>query len=86
MVVQTAGLFLPFVRRLLGIAPITGTDAVVTLAGGTLPFLAMEWMKSRGDAHESDLVWARRAALDVRRDKTMLVAPKSRRLQSRDAL
>ncbi|WP_051440509.1 cation-translocating P-type ATPase [Ensifer aridi] len=85
MAVQTAGLFLPFVRRLLGIAPISGMDAVVTLAGGTLPFLAMEWMKSRGDGHESDLVWARRAAPDVPRDKAMLA--EARRLQStsRDA-
>ncbi|TCU04847.1 cation-translocating P-type ATPase [Rhizobium sullae] len=60
MVVQTAGLFTPFVRRLLGIAPITGMDAAVTLAGGTLPFLTMEWMKSQHGPAERGLAWSRK--------------------------
>ncbi|RWB34974.1 MAG: cation-transporting P-type ATPase [Mesorhizobium sp.] len=59
MAVQAGCLLMPFVRRLLGIAPITGTDAIITLAGGTLPFLVMEWMKSRRDTAEGELVWTR---------------------------
>ncbi|WP_331371422.1 cation-translocating P-type ATPase [Sinorhizobium chiapasense] len=66
MAVQTAGLFVPFLRRLLGIAPITAIDAVVTLAGGTLPFLIMEWMKSGRNTTTRELVWKRR------RDPAML--------------
>jgi Ca2+-transporting ATPase len=59
MALQAACLFIPFVRRLLGIAPVTGTDTIITVAGGTLPFLAMELMKSRRDTVEGELVWAR---------------------------
>lgn len=59
MAVQAGCLLIPFFRRLLGIAPITGTDAIITLAGGTLPFLAMEWMKSRRDTVDGELVWTR---------------------------
>ncbi|WEX74811.1 cation-transporting P-type ATPase [Sinorhizobium numidicum] len=65
MAVQTAGLFVPFLRRLLGIAPITGIDALITLAGGTLPFLTMEWMKSGRDTVETDLVWTRKTERTV---------------------
>ncbi|WP_418335797.1 cation transporting ATPase C-terminal domain-containing protein [Rhizobium gallicum] len=61
MVVQTTGLFMPFVRRLLGIAPISRMDVAVTLAGGTLPFLIMEWMKSQHGAAERGLMWTRKA-------------------------
>ncbi|MEZ2128817.1 MULTISPECIES: HAD-IC family P-type ATPase [unclassified Sinorhizobium] len=68
VVVQVASLFMPFVRRLLGIAPITGADAVVTLAGGTLPFLMMEWMKSPHDLDKKELRWTRETAQPGRSD------------------
>lgn len=42
---QSAALFIPGVRGLLGVTPIAGTDLLVTLAGGTLPFLAAELRK-----------------------------------------
>lgn len=69
MAVQAGFLLIPFFRRLLGIAPITGTDAIITLAGGTLPFLAMEWMKSRRDTADGELVWTRA------KEQTNLPAP-----------
>jgi Ca2+-transporting ATPase len=59
---QTSCLFIPFVRRILGIAPITVADALVTLAGGTLPFLAMEWMKAGRQPTADELVWSREPA------------------------
>jgi Ca2+-transporting ATPase len=60
VVLQAACLFIPFVRRVLGIAPITAADALVTLAAGTLPFVGMEWMKAKRETTtENELMWSR---------------------------
>jgi hypothetical protein len=42
---QAAALLLPGIRNLFGVAPVGVMDAVVALAGGTLPFVASELRK-----------------------------------------
>jgi P-type Ca2+ transporter type 2C len=56
---QAASLFVPLIRRGLGVAPLTALDSAVTLAGGTLPFLLMEWLKSRRQTGKGELTWTR---------------------------
>jgi Ca2+-transporting ATPase len=58
-VLQGACLFVPFLRRVLGIAPVTVADALVTLAAGILPFLGMEWTKARREMAQNELMWSR---------------------------
>jgi len=43
---QLAAVLFPPLRNLLGIAPIGAGDAVVTVAGGTLPFVVLEALKA----------------------------------------
>ncbi|MDW6026375.1 HAD-IC family P-type ATPase [Mesorhizobium sp. BAC0120] len=58
-VLQAACLCVPFLRRVLGIAPIAAADALVTLAAGILPFVAMEWTKARRETTQNELMWSR---------------------------
>ncbi|THK35352.1 cation-transporting P-type ATPase [Ensifer sp. MPMI2T] len=50
---QSAALFVPGIRRLLGLAPLGILDAGIMLAGGTLPFVIAEARKSALSASTS---------------------------------
>ena len=50
-VAQSAALLVPGIRNLLGVGPIGAADALVTLAGGVMPFALAETLKlHRGPA------------------------------------